>query len=182
MQVLRQDWDNLSDDVCYLNPDPDAQQRADEHARGRQKKEDEMNEVEKEAWKSWENCAKVCEYQDEPDEEEWGLRGVVERDEDAPGRANDTEMAEDSSPSDAAARESRKKYMNEKKRNRSCFQYRWHDEVCCTAKSFKLGAPKMAPDSGDSKDQWTSGWYLKGINDWIDAMGDCKKPAWKTPD
>ncbi|OTB16748.1 glycosyltransferase family 31 protein [Daldinia sp. EC12] len=131
MQVSRENWDNLSDDVCYLNPDPEAQQRADGHSRDRQKKGEDMNDIEKEAWKSWENCAKVCESQD---------------------------------------------------RNRSCFQYRWHDEVCCTAKSFKLGAPKMPPDNGDSKAKWVSGWHLKGINDWIDAMGECKKPAWKTPE
>lgn len=182
MQVSRENWDNLSDDVCYLNPDPEAQRHADGHSRDRQKKEGEMNDVEKEAWKSWENCAKVCESQDVPDEEEWDIRGIIEREDNAPSTANDTEVAEDTSPSDAAAREAWKKAMNEKKRNRSCFQYRWHEDVCCTAKSFKLGAPKMPPDDGDAKAKWVSGWHLKGINDWIDAMGECKKPAWKTPD
>ncbi|KAI0179589.1 glycosyltransferase family 31 protein [Hypoxylon sp. FL1284] len=182
MQVSRQNWDNLSDDVCYLNPDPQAQQQADEHARGRQKKEEEMSEVEKEAWKSFENCAKVCESQDVPDEEEWEKQGLFGRDDADSGAANDTETAEDTSPSDAAAREAWKKTMNEKKRNRSCFQYRWHDEVCCTARSFKLGAPKTEPDNSDPKAKWTSGWHLKGINDWIDAMGECTNPEWKTPD
>lgn len=182
MQVSRQNWDNLSDDVCYLNPDPQAQQRADGHFRDRQKKEGEMNEVEKVAWKSWENCAKVCESQDVPDEEEWNMQGIFNRENEGPGAASNTEIAEDTSPSDAAAREAWKKSMNEKKRNRSCFQYRWHDEVCCTAKSFKLGAPKTEPDNSDLKAKWVSGWHLKGINEWIDAMGECTNPTWKTPD
>ncbi|KAI1466100.1 glycosyltransferase family 31 protein [Daldinia caldariorum] len=180
MQVSRENWDNLSDDVCYLNPDPDAQQRADGHLRDRQKKGEEMNDIEKEAWKSWENCAKVCESQDIPDEGRV-IRGITTREEEL-STTNDTEVAEDSSPSDAAAREAWERAMNEKKRNRTCFQYRWHDEVCCTAKSFKLGAPKMPPDNGDSRAKWVSGWHLKGINDWIDAIGECKKPAWKTPE
>ncbi|KAI2625571.1 glycosyltransferase family 31 protein [Hypoxylon sp. NC1633] len=181
MQVSRQDWDNLSDDVCYLNPNPDAQRHAEGHLRDRQKKEHEMNEVEKEAWKSWENCAKVCESQDVPDEE-WEGQGIVARKNDGHGTTDSTESAEDTSPSDAAARAAWKKAMNEKKRNRSCFQYRWHEETCCTAKSFKLGAPKAAPEHGNSKEKWVSGWHLKGINEWIEAMGECKKPAWKTPE
>ncbi|KAI5860045.1 glycosyltransferase family 31 protein [Durotheca rogersii] len=139
MQVSRANWDNLSDDVCYINPDPEAQDRAEGHFRDRQKKQEDMNDVEKEAWKSWENCAKVCASQDEPDD----------------------------------------KSSNEKKRSRTCFQYRWHEEVCCTAKSFKLGAPKPAPGDSSSKAKWMSGWHLKGINEWIDAMGECKEPAWK---
>lgn len=182
MQVARQNWDNLSDDVCYINRDPKAQQRADGSLRDRQKDENDMNDVEKEAWKSPENCAKVCGSQDVPDEEEWDLHGVVGRNSNDPSTANDTEVAEDTSPSDAAAREAWKNSMNEKKRNRSCFQYRWHEEVCCTAKSFKLGAPKAAPDDDNPNGKWVSGWHLKGINDWIDAMGECTKPEWKSPE
>ncbi|KAI2624067.1 glycosyltransferase family 31 protein [Xylaria nigripes] len=143
MQETRENWDNLSDDVCYINPDPEAQERADGSARDHQKNEDEMSEIEKEAWKSPENCAKVCESE------------IPE------GDADD----------------------REKQLNRSCFQYRWHDEVCCTARSFKLGQPKTKPaDEDDVKAKWTSGWYMKGIHDWIDAAGECKEPAWKVPE
>lgn len=142
MKSIRKDWDNLSDDVCYINPDPSAQDRADGQARDRQKKDDEMSEIEKQAWRSPENCAKVCESE------------IPEED------ANN----------------------KDKKLTRSCFQYRWHDEVCCTARSFKLGEPKPAPEDDDEKSRWTSGWYMKGINDWIGAMGECSKPAWKIPE
>ncbi|KAI1424139.1 hypothetical protein F5Y12DRAFT_715670 [Xylaria sp. FL1777] len=142
MQKTRENWDNGSDDVCYINLDPDAQERADGHDRDRQKGEDEMSEIEKNAWKSPENCAKVCE----------------------------SEMSEEDSDN------------KEKRLDRSCFQYSWHDEVCCTSKSFKLGEPKPKPKGVDSKAKWTSGWYMEGIQDWIDAMGECTKPAWKIPE
>jgi hypothetical protein len=193
MQVQRDDWDNLSDDVCYINPDPSVQDRAGDHLRGRQRKEDEMNDIEKEAWKSAAHCAKVCEDEDVPDEDEWYLenqneipRGRLASEDDA-ASANDTEIAEDSSPSDesarAAAREQWQKATAERKKNRTCFQYRWHDEACCTARSFKMGAPKAKPaKKDDKKEQWISGWDLKGINDWIEATGECEQPAWKTPE
>ena len=143
MRKSRENWDNGSDDVCYINPDPDAQERADGKSRDRQKKADEMSDIEKDAWKSPGNCAKVCE----------------------------SEIA----PEDSA---NKKKLLE-----RSCFQYHWHDEVCCTAKSFKLGEPKRKPDDDDDlKAKWTSGWYMEGIQDWIDAMGECEKPAWKIPE
>ncbi|KAH8157230.1 hypothetical protein CIB48_g11012 [Xylaria polymorpha] len=143
MQDTRENWDNGSDDVCYVNRDPEAQERAGGQAKDRQKKEDEMSDIEKEAWKSPENCAKVCE----------------------------TEIPDEDSDN------------KKKQRDRNCFQYRWHDEVCCTSKSFKLGEPKPKPaDDADKKATWTSGWYLKGIHDWIEAMGECKEPAWKIPE
>ncbi|KAI0206033.1 glycosyltransferase family 31 protein [Astrocystis sublimbata] len=143
MQDIREHWDNGSDDVCYINRDPEAQERAGGRAKDRQKKEDEMTDIEKEAWKSPENCAKVCE----------------------------TEISDGDSGN------------KEKQMERNCFQYRWHDEVCCTAKSFKLGEPKSKPsDENDQKAKWTSGWYMKGIHDWIEAVGECKKPAWKIPE
>jgi len=141
MQKTREDWDNGSDDVCYINPDPEAQERADGQARDRQKKEEEMSEIEKEAWKSPRQCERVCE-------------------------SEDPESSDD----------------KDKQLGRTCFQYRWHDEVCCTSKSFKLGQPKPEPTDDNSKTRWTSGWYMKGIHDWIEAMGECKEPEWKTPE
>ncbi|KAI0017717.1 glycosyltransferase family 31 protein [Xylariomycetidae sp. FL0641] len=182
MQVSRENWDNLSDDVCYINPDPEAQERIDGQAKERSKVADEMNDVEKEAWMSWQNCAQVCATEDVSEEDEWDRHEAYERRHEGPAMANNTEVAEDTSFSDAAAREARKKEMKEKKRNRTCFQYRWHDDVCCTSRSFKLGAPKAAPEEGRDKEKWMSGWHLKGIKDWIDAMGECEKPAWITPE
>jgi hypothetical protein len=173
MQVQRQDWDNLSDDVCYINPDHDAQARAGDHERGRQKKKTDLTEIEEE---------------DVPDEDEWELgQKVVPRDSEPDGgenaaTANDTEKAEDSGPSDEAMRKQWKTVMDERKKSRTCFQYRWHDEVCCTARSFKLGAPKAKPDHDKQMERWVSGWDLKGINDWISAMGECTEVAWKTPE
>lgn len=142
MRETRENWDNGSDDTCYISREPDAQERADGQARDRQKKEDDMSAIEKEAWKSPENCAKVCE----------------------------SEIPEEASND------------KKKQRDRNCFQYRWHDEVCCTSKSFKLGEPKSKAAGDDPKAKWTSGWYKKGIQDWINAMGECKEPAWKIPE
>lgn len=184
MQVRRKDWDNLSDDVCYINPNIDVQLRTDSLLLDRQKKFEEQNEIEKEAWKSPEHCSRVCKDQDVPDEElEPGEKIVPRRDElTDSATANDTEKAEDTGPSDAAARDAWHKEMLERKKNRTCFQYRWHDDVCCTSRSFKLGAPKSRPADDKPKARWTSGWDLKGINDWIEATGDCTKVAWKTPE
>lgn len=184
MQVQRKDWDNLSDDVCYINPDPSAQERADGHERGRQKSD--LTAVEKEAWKSPDHCARVCEDEDVPDDDEWELppEQILARDpteEESAAVSSDTEKAEDTGPSDEAMREQWKTQIREKKKSRTCFQYRWHDEVCCTSRSFKLGAPKKKPGQDKSKERWVSGWDLKGINDWIEAVGECEV-EWKTPE
>lgn len=182
MQVSRSDWDNLSDDTCYVNPDPEAQERAEGFERDRQKEESEMSDIEKEAWKSWENCAKVCQSEIPEDDEIEFDAGIWGRNDDSPATASDTNAAEDTSPSDQSLREARQRELTEKRKNRQCFQYRWHEEVCCTSRSFKLGGPKAKPESGYNKHRWMSGWHLKGINDWIDAMGECKEPAWKEPE
>ncbi|KAI5923892.1 glycosyltransferase family 31 protein [Camillea tinctor] len=182
MRVSREDWDNLSDDVCYINPDPSAQQQAEGYLRDRQKAEHEMNDVEKEAWKSSENCAKVCASLDIPDKDEWDEDEVTSRQYDSPTTTTSTSTSRNASPSNVAKRQDWELSRLEKRLNRSCFQYRYHKGVCCTAKSFKLGTPKPAPDSDNSMEKWRSGWYLKGINDWIDAMGECREPAWKTPE
>lgn len=187
MQVQRQDWDNLSDDTCYISPDHEAQARAGDHERGRQKKKSDMSPAEKVAWKSPEHCARVCEEEDVPDEDDYDLTTqiIVPRepvDGDNAATASDTEKAEDSDASDETMREQWKTAMNERKKSRTCFQYRWRDEVCCTARSFKLGAPKAKPEHDRQKERWVSGWDLKGINDWISAMGECKEVAWKIPE
>jgi hypothetical protein len=186
MSVMREHWDNLSDDVCYINPDATIQGQADEHVKSRQKKETDMTPIEKEAWKSAEHCAHVCSSQDVADEEDdegWVMQvktAARDASEADPADANDTEKSEDSAPSDATLREQRKKAMNDAKKSRTCFQYRYHNQQCCVAKSFKLGAPKAK--SQEAKTKWVSGWDLKGINDWISAMGECKNVQWKTPE
>lgn len=57
----REDWDNLSDDVTYLDPlaiHP-------EWKLGRAKNQNDMNEVEKLAHMSLEHCARACESLDD---------------------------------------------------------------------------------------------------------------------
>ena len=45
-----------------------------------------------------------------------------------------------------------------------------------------MGEPKPKSVDDGLKLKWMSGWYLKGIQDWIDAMGECTAPAWKIPE
>ncbi|KAJ2898545.1 hypothetical protein MKZ38_003836 [Zalerion maritima] len=73
--------------------------------------------------------------------------------------------------------QAKKQEVNKKRREKKCFQYRWHKGVCCTSSSFTLGVPKKS-QSDDRKDKMLSGWDLKGINDWIEAIGDCE-PLWR---
>lgn len=54
---LREDWDNLSDDVTYLNRDG----FVPEWRLSRSKNIDDMNEAEKLAHLSMEHCARACE-------------------------------------------------------------------------------------------------------------------------
>lgn len=57
----RKDWDNLSDDTCYIAPDEESQNKAPRAAKDRQKKEEDKNVVQKNAHNSPAACAKVCE-------------------------------------------------------------------------------------------------------------------------
>ncbi|EHK27156.1 glycosyltransferase family 31 protein [Trichoderma virens Gv29-8] len=124
MVSFRKDWDNLSDDTCYIAPDEESQKKATQQQRDRQVKEGDKNVVQKYAHNSPAACAKVCEAAD-----------------------------------------------------RKCFQWRFQKNVCCTAKSFKLGKPKKEKNDGD---KWTSGWFVRGINDWIETKGECPV-EWKNP-
>ncbi|KAH8671204.1 hypothetical protein BX600DRAFT_434328 [Xylariales sp. PMI_506] len=185
MQVMRHDWDNLSDDVCFVNPEMEAEGAE----RDRQKDESEMTAIEKDAWKSAEHCAKVCAQEDVQDEEDWDLANMAQHPstEDggiaASGDMDDTEMRDENGQYNrtdiALDKETWRNAMTEKKKNRTCFQYRWHDGVCCTSASFKMGEAKARPEV--EKERWISGWNLKGINDWIAAMGECE-PEWKVPE
>lgn len=54
MASEKEDWDNISDDVFYRAPGVEG---------NRQKKTEEMSQLEKEAYLSFENCAKACDEQ-----------------------------------------------------------------------------------------------------------------------
>jgi hypothetical protein len=166
----RADWDNLSDDVCYIDPTPAILEATDDVLKGRQKKPADLTDIEKEAHKSPEHCARVCQY-------EGRQKGEPEDD-------LESEDEEEGSQS-LRAREpmldlikSKEQKRKEKALARKCFQYRYHRGACCTSRSFKLGAPKKGKDDAD---KWHSGWYVKGINNWVKAMGECTEPRWRQP-
>jgi len=159
--MSRSDWDNLSDDVCYADKSPETQEHLEDHLRDRQKKEGDMSDIEKEAHMSPEHCAKVCENE------------FPDSDDDNPSSESESGTKDDTA---LDSREIRK--VGDRRLQRKCFQYRYHKGVCCTSQSFKLGRSK-GPDP-ENEERWHSGWYLKGIKDWILAMGDCEV-AWKTP-
>lgn len=187
MQTQRQNWDNLSDDICYINPDKEAQTRASEHERSRQKKNEEMTPTEREAWRSSTHCARVCGAEGGPTEDK-----LIPREETPPLDPNvkegeNTEMADDRGNLEDSARITKshaplETVMNKRVKTPTCFQYRWHDEVCCTARSFKLGVPKPITVRDKEINKWVSGWDMKAISEWIGAMGECKHIAWKTPE
>ena len=156
------DWDNLSDDTCYIGEDEEDQNRAGKDAKNRQKKEEEKNAIEKRAHMSPASCARVCEAArlDISDDEFNAIEHETER-------GNFVREKYE-------ARRGDEKFL----KDRHCFQWRYHKGACCTAKSFKLGKPKKE-DSADNK--WTSGWFVKGIEDWVKARGECKEINWKEP-
>lgn len=162
---FRRDWDNLSDDTCYLSPDPEAQEHAGGKERDRQKPENEKTPIEKRAHESPAACAKVCEAAglDLPWEELEKIENDVDR-----GHFirehYDQRIAHDE---DGGFR-----------RDRSCYQWRYQKGQCCTSKSFRFGATKR---EGNDEDRWTSGWYVRGIKDWIEARGECTEVEWKEP-
>ncbi|KAF5018536.1 hypothetical protein F66182_9470 [Fusarium sp. NRRL 66182] len=161
LEPEHEEWDNLSDDVCYIGFEAEAQAKANDHQRSRQRKENEKNPMEQRAHHSKELCAKVCEGEglDISEEEYYSLKDDKER----------NEMIK--------SRYDQKKGNKEWHASRRCFQWRYHNNVCCIARSFKRGKPRKEQKQ---EEKWTSGWYVQGINDWIDAKGDCA-PKWKNP-
>ncbi|KAM0557148.1 hypothetical protein ACHAPJ_005411 [Fusarium lateritium] len=153
------EWDNLSDDVCYIGFGADAQAKATDHQKNRQRKENEKNAVEQHAHQSKEHCAKVCESEglNISENDYYGLKDDKER----------HDMIK--------SRYDQKRGDKEWHASRRCFQWRYHNNVCCVARSFKRGKPRREPKP---EEKWTSGWFVQGINDWIDAKGDCT-PKWK---
>ncbi|SPJ75138.1 uncharacterized protein FTOL_04869 [Fusarium torulosum] len=161
LKAEHEDWDNLSDDVCYVGFGPEAQAKATDKQRGRQRKENEKNAVEQHAHRSKEHCAMVCESEnlDISENDYYGLKNDQER----------NEMIR--------SRYDQKKGDKIWHSGRRCFQWRFQNNVCCISKSFKRGKPHKEQKPEQKS---TSGWFVKGINDWIDAKGDCT-PKWKDP-
>ncbi|KAJ3534707.1 hypothetical protein NM208_g7434 [Fusarium decemcellulare] len=155
------EWDNFSDDVCYIGAEPEAQAKATDHQKSRQKKQDQKSAVEQRAHQSEQHCAKVCEADN---------LGITP--EEYLGRANDEER-------NALIKERYEQRKDDKAfhESRRCFQWRYQKNVCCVARSFKNGKPRKEQKP---EDKWTSGWFTRGINDWIAAKGECE-PKWKMP-
>ncbi|RBR07530.1 uncharacterized protein FIESC28_10584 [Fusarium coffeatum] len=161
LESQHDEWDNLSDDVCYIGFGPEAQAKASDHQKSRQRKENEKNAVEQHAHRSKEHCAKVCESDglNISENDYYGLKDDNQRNEMIKRRYN------------------QKRGDKNWNASRRCFQWRYHNNVCCVAKSFKRGKPRKEQKP---EEKWTSGWFVQGINDWIDAKGDCT-PNWKDP-
>ncbi|KJZ78216.1 hypothetical protein HIM_02254 [Hirsutella minnesotensis 3608] len=170
MVAVRDNWDNLSDDVCYIGPDEYSQEAAGDYLRPLQRKEAEKSLLESEAHTSPGACAALCEAS--------GLEVTV-RDwiasEGEGDRARLLSRLYDERVASSGA--------DDFKRSRSCFQWRYHEGVCCTSSSFKLGqTPRKNVRAGiNNVRAWKSGWFLRGINDWIDAKGECGI-EWRQPE
>ncbi|KOS20337.1 hypothetical protein ESCO_006230 [Escovopsis weberi] len=170
----RTEWDNLSEDTCYIAPDEEAQKKADQSSKKKQLEEKKKSFVEKNAHSSAAACAKVCESEGLIDDDsKAGFKGLNADEYDKA----DTETAR--SKMIAAAYESKLKKDPGFGKKRKCFQWRYHrNGVCCTAKTFKHGVPKR----GKEKDvpEWTSGWFVRGIKEWTKQQGKCAV-EWKEP-
>ena len=161
LKDYRQDWDNLSDDVCYIDQNPDILSRTEGTLKHRQKDPAQMTYIEKSAHLSATDCSRVCEYE---------------------GLDIDANLPKDRPPTPEELQEALRtgqrlhEHDNAFRLDRKCFQWRYHDGACCTSKSFKLGTPRHA---GQNEMGWHSGWYMKGIEDWIKSKGGCKEVAWR---
>jgi hypothetical protein len=198
LRNYRPDWDNFSEDVCYISPDPFLRSKAAPSAIKHEKKPEQQTWVEENAHRSPYHCSKVCEYEGykgelpepgdntaEPDdmEEEGETQDKMMRD-----STSTQDKMEDSGNQDEPEDLSLKKFKRKTQakepprknlgQNRKCFQWRYHGGVCCTNRHFTLGKPKKVK-SGSWKHY--SGWYLEGIQEWIEAAGECKDVMWVMP-
>ena len=155
----RDEWDNLADDVCYIGPEPESQGQATDYQKKRQKKEDDKNIIERRAHFSEAHCAKVCQSEGLGINEDDYINMGSEEERSALIQSKYQDRSEDGQFHSA----------------RRCFQWRYHKDVCCIARSFKLGKPRREEKP---EEKWTSGWFIQGINDWIEAKGECQ-PRWK---
>jgi hypothetical protein len=142
--------------VCYVGPDD--QDRVSDSIKRQQKPEAEKTIVEKYAHRSAAACAKVCEAE--------GLD------------ISDAEFSSLVTETDRG-RFVREKYEEKAKSgafrlSRKCFQWKYENGVCFTSPTFTFGNPTQEPKEGDGDEgAVTSGWFVKGIHDWVDAMGHC---------
>lgn len=73
----------------------------------------------------------------------------------------------------------RRQSMPARAAKRQCFQWRYKEGKCCVSDSWRMGYPVKSRDEDDA----TSGWFLEGIHDWIQADGQCTKGTqWVTPE
>ena len=163
LQNYRPDWDNLSDDVCYISPDEAILSRTHKLFKSRQKPHADLSIIERSAHESPAACARVCEY------DGLDVDKILTNNDGTTPSADDMQTA-------LRARQREREDDGAFKLARKCFQWRYHDGVCCTSKSFKLGTPRH---SGQDDGGWHSGWYMKGIEDWIATRGECKEVAWR---
>lgn len=159
----RDNWTNLSDDVCYIAEDEESQDKVGDHEKSRQKAQGDKNAIEKLAHLSPSDCANVCEASklDISAEEYDKLESQSERS-DLIKRKYDQMLLDDE---------------GNFAKDRQCFQWRYSRGACCTSKSFKFGQPKKE----DKNNKVSSGWFVQGINDWIDAAGQCDGISWREP-
>lgn len=161
-KYFRKEWDNYADDVCYIGSDSSSQGRASAGAKSRQKAEKDKNIVEKNAHRSAAACSKVCEAEglDIPEKEYTAFRTETER-----GRyVRDKHAGRAKGDAVFAV-------------NRQCFQWKYQNGACCVGSTFRLGNPT---EKLDKRNAMVSGWFVEGINDWIDGMGNCELD-WKEP-
>lgn len=53
----------------------------------------------------------------------------------------------------------------------NCYQWYWHDEVCCMQTNFRLGRPMKKEEEPVRRS--ISGWNVDKINRWIEEAGQC---------
>ena len=157
---FRSSWDNLSDDVCYISHVDTAQVIAGEHEKSRQKEDKDKNAVERAAHESPASCARVCE-----------AAGLDIRDDEYDRIESNVDKSKHIREKFEAARKDQGF-----RKDRSCFQWRYNRGACCVSRSFKLGRPRR---EDKEEDKWTSGWFVNGIEDWIEARAQCEKVDWK---
>jgi len=189
----RVDWDNHSEDVCYITPDEVLRRGAPQGAIEHEKKLELQTWVEKHAYRSPYHCSKVCEYEGYGDQllEPVQRMNGVEGDKGEEGRPEGPPTTEDEKEEMDTIGEPDESDLNGQEwensdnakvlppknigKDRKCFQWRYHEGVCCTSKHFSLGRPQRVKPG---LQKWHSGWYIQGIQEWIKEAGECKEVLW----